>query len=218
MTPLNKGSKKFTHCNCHPVPVKADPRLLKRSIDLIPIENGTKFLVPLTHGFFATIDAEDVYLIEGITWQASKRRSNVAYAMCSGRYPDGTSTNILMHRYILGVHGCEGWETDHIDRNSLNNSRENLRWATRSQNNYNQRTKCNSQTGYKGVKFRPAKYVAYAHHKGKKIYGGEFDDIVDAARAHDRLVIKLHGEFAFLNFPLSDYIDNNEETDAESDG
>jgi len=43
--------------------------------------------------------------------------------------------------------------------------------------------------------------VARISHNGKRIFLGYFDDLEEAARAYDAAAIKLHGEFATLNFP-----------------
>lgn len=179
-----------------------------RDVTPIPVEAGSRYLIPLSHGYFAKVDAEDLHIVSEITWQSSiRKKTDVVYAICSGRFPDGKQTNILMHRLILGIAGKYDLDVDHIDRNALNNTRANLRLATRTQNNYNKRVMSTSKTGYKGVKFRPAKYLTYVHFDGKKIYGPECDDAVDAARERDRLAISLQGEYAYLNFPRSDYGD-----------
>jgi hypothetical protein len=48
---------------------------------------------------------------------------------------------------------------------------------------------------------KPQKWAAVIDHNKKKYYGGTFVDPKDAAIARDDLAIKLHGEFAVLNFP-----------------
>jgi hypothetical protein len=40
---------------------------------------------------------------------------------------------------------------DHIDGDILNNSLNNLRWATKAENAYNSKVQCNNSTGHRGV-------------------------------------------------------------------
>jgi hypothetical protein len=49
------------------------------------------------------------------------------------------------------------YEVDHIDQDSSNNSIENLRLSTRSQNAANMKLKASNTTGYKGVSWHKAR-------------------------------------------------------------
>jgi hypothetical protein len=101
-----------------------------------------------------------------------------------------------------------GLLVDHRNNISLDNRRDNLRLATRSQNNCNKLKSKNTSSRFIGVHFLKNinKWAAQIEHQGKKIWLGCFDNEIDAARAYDRAAIKYHGEFARLNFPREDYI------------
>ena len=64
---------------------------------------------------------------------------------------------LAMHRVILewelGDSIPEGLVVDHINRNKLDNRRENLRLVTRSENSYNSGMRKNNTSGYKGVDY-----------------------------------------------------------------
>lgn len=98
-------------------------------------------------------------------------------------------------------------DIDHIDQDPLNNQQENLRPATKSQNQANRGKSKNNTSGYKGVSWckRDKKWLAQIYVGGKSIYLGTFDDKIEAARTYDRAALKYFGEFAFTNFPRSDY-------------
>lgn len=100
---------------------------------------------------------------------------------------------------------------DHIDRNSLNNSRSNLRLATFSQNRANcekLRRKKEVSSAYRGVSWKKRMQVweAVTAKDGIRHFLGHFENEVEAARAYDRAVILLHGDFANPNFPKQEYV------------
>ena len=109
--------------------------------------------------------------------------------------------NIFMHRLILK--SPKGIGTDHINRNTLDNRRENLRFATQSQNNMNSLKHRDALTSrFKGVSWQKAreKWMAVIGIDGKYIFLGRFNSEEQAARAYDRAALKHFGEFARVNF------------------
>jgi endo-alpha-1,4-polygalactosaminidase (GH114 family) len=56
-------------------------------------------------------------------------------------------------------------------------------------------------SGYKGVYLDKVrnKWVASTKINNKKIFIGRYDNIKDAARAYNKVIKTLHGEFAILN-------------------
>lgn len=105
---------------------------------------------------------------------------------------------VLLHRWLLGV--PDDIEVDHIDRNGLNNRRENLRRATRAKNAAAIPPQPN-KTGYIGVRedqrgCRP-RFDALIQRR----LIGRFDTAREAAQARDSAAIEAYGEFAILNFP-----------------
>lgn len=90
---------------------------------------------------------------------------------------------------------------DHIDLNSFNNQKSNLREATHGQNMAN-RTKFKNKTSqYKGVswRIRTRKWISQIRYQGKDIYLGSFDDEKEAALAWNKAAVELHKEFAVIN-------------------
>lgn len=91
----------------------------------------------------------------------------------------------------------KGKEVDHIDNNSLNNNPDNLREATRSQNNQNRKISKNNTSGHKSViwckrskKWKVAIVLNYKYH-----YFGTYTNKEDAVKASIAARKKLHGEF-----------------------
>ncbi len=104
--------------------------------------------------------------------------------------------SVWMHRLIMNAQ--KGQMVDHKNRNRLDNRRENLRFATHSQNQANR--KVTSKHGFRGVHKEGGKWVARCSKDGVRSWTIH-DTIEEAARGYDILAKELHGEFAALNFP-----------------
>lgn len=99
-------------------------------------------------------------------------------------YRNGKKTCIQLSRFLLDA--STGIEVDHINHNTLDNRRCNLRLATRGQNEQNKHgVRSCSKTGVKNVGFskKMNKYQVTITLNGKKIHLGFFDDIRDAEKA-----------------------------------
>ena len=94
-------------------------------------------------------------------------------------------------------------EGDHINGDTRDNRRKNLRAATYSQNNWNSKIPKTNTSGYKGVSWREGvnKYIARIGINNKTYHIGSFCDPIEAARAYDDAARILFGEYAALNFP-----------------
>src|SRR5262249_39337652 len=124
------------------------------------------------------------------------------YAKRSGINSDGTH-GIRLHRFILNA--PPSVEVDHVNGDSLDNRRGNLRYSTRAQNNRNRgRTRAN-KSGFKGVSRQRGGggFRAQMTRDGVVYYLGKFSTAIDAALAYDAAARRLHGEFARTNFTES---------------
>jgi len=157
----------------------------------------------LNHGFHALVSVEDYERVSQIKWRArwikkELRYYAVAHLPGSGR----RGKSIMMHRFIVGA--APDQRVDHIDGDGLHNWRENLRSASNAQNIRNQRPHISGKitSKYKGVYRLPGgRYRAQIMCQYKKINLGTFADEREAARTYDLNALKLHGEFARVNFP-----------------
>lgn len=155
--------------------------------------------IPLGNGRVALVDDADYERVAAHRWHAarsSQKRENF-YAKCRiGR------RTTYMHRFILAA--PPGAEVDHRNRDGLDNRRENLRTATRSQNGAN-KTDPVGRSGFRGVvcidpaRRKPWRGSLVAN--GRRLTTAYFETARDAAVARDALARLHHGEFAILNFP-----------------
>ncbi|MGL5936547.1 MAG: HNH endonuclease [Cetobacterium sp.] len=91
---------------------------------------------------------------------------------------------------------------DHIDGNKLNNTRENLRIVTHTQNSMNRKSAGGSSSQYIGVYLSKSnnKWAAQINIKGKKTHLGSFTCEIEAAKARDISTKEHFGEYGRLNF------------------
>jgi hypothetical protein len=87
---------------------------------------------------------------------------------------------------------------DHRDGDCTNNRWNNLRRATRSQNNANRSRPRHNTSGYKGASRcrRSGKWLAHIGINGKIIFLGRFETPQEAHAAYLKAARKLFGEFA----------------------
>ena len=153
--------------------------------------------VPLTKGYEAVIDADDVYLVNGLNWRALIDR-NTVYAVCN--FLAGKKWKLVrLHRLIMGE--PNGLQVDHIDGNGLNNRKKgddgNLRVVTSQQNTHNQRIFKNNTSGFKGVSWyrQGNKWRSYIKINGVKKHLGYYDTPEAAYVAYCDASLRFHGEF-----------------------
>lgn len=108
--------------------------------------------------------------------------------------------NRNLGRLILNYFGK--LEIDHIDRNVLNNKRDNLRLVTRAQNLMHRgKNRKGGSSRYKGVIYRKDRetWKAEITVDGQTISGGHFKTEIEAARQANLLMQFNHKEFAVCN-------------------
>lgn len=134
---------------------------------------------------FAQIDPADYEWAIQWRWSLVSGHGATLYAVRRVYTPSEPVITLRMHREILGLPPSRYPEVDHRDGNGLNNRRENLRTATRTQNRQNLRSaNRNSRSGVRGVSLdaRRGKYKAQARLDGKVCWLG-YHDTIEAAEA-----------------------------------
>lgn len=86
---------------------------------------------------------------------------------------------------------------DHIDRNSLNDSLDNLRLATLSQNVFNSKRYSSHKNIHRGICYRKSrnKWEASLNVDKKKRYLGLFKSFEEAKKVYEENLIKYVGDF-----------------------
>jgi hypothetical protein len=153
------------------------------------------------YGIFKFIvDDEDFKYLNDIKWNLARHTDKHVYAQMS-RKIDGKDKYFYMHRILVGAK--PGQLVDHINRNTLDNRKSNLRICTGQENSMNRAKQ--TKLPFKGICMRDGAVYASIKARGKNYPLGRFCCMLSAAAAYDQEAIKLHGEFASLNFPRSVY-------------
>ena len=149
-------------------------------------------LIVLTRSQACKVDSADYEWLNQWKWCAIwNPLTQSFYAQRNFRKDDGNRSVIQMQRQILNPPA--GRLADHRNHDTLDNRRQNLRIATRSQNS------ANAKIVPAGVCLRShGKWQAQIAWRGKKIFLGHFDSSDEARSAYLEAANKLHGEFARL--------------------
>src|SRR5689334_17935724 len=109
-------------------------------------------------GYSTFVDDKDYYILSSKTWYVFKHR----YI----RRDEGRKV-LLLHRILVNC--PDDKIVDHIDGNTFNNCKSNLRICNTKQNNFNKKPYKNSSSKYKGV--------SWAKHINKWVAAIEIDGV-----------------------------------------
>jgi len=146
------------------------------------------------------IDGEDFDKIKNHTWCIKRKIGSNSYFIATTNIR-GRNGQYSIRMQDLLIDKKEGMFIDHINRNPLDNRKENLRLCTPGQNRMNSGKKINSKSQYKGVSFnkREKKYKSSITVNKKRIFLGYFKSEKAAAKAYNEAALRHHGDFACLN-------------------
>lgn len=160
--------------------------------------------ISLLRGEITIVDPDDYELLSSYRWVLHRRPDGYVRVI---RHEYGrTGQTIYMAREIMQHHLGrplgKGEFVDHINGDTLDNRKANLRLATRQQNAFNVRAnRSNNSSGYKGVTYFKSrnKWVAQITHNYKHITIGYYDTPEQARDAYNEKAVALFGEFARKN-------------------
>lgn len=159
--------------------------------------------IPLTKGRIAIVDDEDYDQLMKHSWYARVKQSGKAYAIRNIQV-NKHAKPMPMHVQLMTP--PDGMIVDHIDGNTLNNTRANLRIVTWKENCFNKRPqKTQLYSKFKGVTYHKADGYWWARitANSKTHSLGYFKTETEAAMAYDAASVEIHGEFGFKNFPAA---------------
>lgn len=174
-------------CGCHKLQRMFESFHKTNKYDLSG-EYGIGYAINTNNPFY--FDLQDYNIIKDYCWYENIHK--YGYHSLEARDYKNDSKLIRMH-YLFGMKGC-----DHIDRNPLNNRRNNLRFATSRENARNTSKKKSNTSGFIGVSYyKPGdKWRAYIETEDGFISLGYYFDIKDAVKARLKAEKKYFKDFA----------------------
>lgn len=150
--------------------------------------------LPTTRDQFALIDVEDAEFVEQWNWQATwASGSKTFYVKRFVQTPIGMETTALLHRELMPQ--APEW-VDHINGNTLDCRKANLRPASRTQNAWNRKRYVTNTSGFIGVTPRGHRFVARIRARGKFTYIGTFETAELAHAARVEAAMSIHEGFS----------------------
>ena len=150
--------------------------------------------ITLTKGKVAVVDDEDYEWLSKYKWCFN----GYGYAVRGRKKHEkvnGRRGVIFLHREVMKT--PTGMITDHINKNTLDNQKKNLRICTPSQNNQNMKVRKDSFSGERGIRYitdRPTlkkRWLARIQYNYKQINLGYYKTMKEAIAARKMAVEKL---------------------------
>ena len=152
---------------------------LRRSVIFSPVKR-----IKITKGKWVVVDNEDYESLVKFSWAFH----HMGYAVRG-------KPQVSMHRVIMNAK--PGQLVDHKNRNKLDNRKQNLRFCTPRENQYNSTPR---RKILKGIYWRESRkaWIVRVKKDGKRVFVGYFKSLSKAKVACKEAVKEFHGEFARL--------------------
>jgi hypothetical protein len=153
-----------------------------------------------SEGYIMLVSKQDINNVMNYKWYLSKSGYPGTYGSIHAD-EENWGAPYPMHRFLY-PETPKGYVVDHINRNRLDNRRENLRIITAKQNSFNRKKPKNSKNTYKGVrKLANNKFKAVISKDGKTYSLKDCNSEKEAALLYDMMAEQLFGVYAGKNFP-----------------
>lgn len=156
----------------------------------------------LTKGYYTLLDDEDYLLIKTkyseykpISWFDKRNPTYTRAALYKHNVETKTSIYIQIPRLIMNA--PKGKVVDHIDRNTLDNRKQNLRVCGFSENIRNCKMRKNNTSGYRGAAFnkRTKKWHSSVMINYKSIYLGQYNTAKEASSAYKNFIKEKYSNY-----------------------
>lgn len=146
------------------------------------------------------IDDDDFKNVSEYGWFLKyDKKMDCYYCQTNSKSVNGNRYTIAMHRFIMGLEKGDKRVVDHINHDTLDNRKSNLRVCTQSQNCMNRILKRSPTYGLVGVRFveknKNKPWRAVLKIKQKAVVVGSYTTKEEAHEAYQKASSQLFGEF-----------------------
>lgn len=136
------------------------------------------------------VDLDDFWKVKDICWHVDLNGYVIGWT---------NGKDVGLHRFITNC--PDSMDVDHINHDTTDNRKKNLRIATRSQNMMNRGLQDNNTSGVTGVYWNKGrkKWEVQIGVNSKTIFLGHFTNFDDAVKARKEAENKYFGEFSYDN-------------------
>lgn len=178
---FNHKEKKREYCsmNCYRKSQKNNLIEIKENYAEIII-NSAKYGIQKV-----LIDKEDISKVSKFQWSITKSKRNKFYIFTNlyNQYPK----KLYLHRLIINC--PENMVVDHINHNTFDNRKSNLKICTIAENNNNLSLSKANKSGYRHISFDKNNDKFYLSIKG--IFYGRFETIEEALRKKEEILCRV---------------------------
>lgn len=176
-------------CGCLSKDILIERNKKNKKFNTYDMSNDYGILWNEEHTCCFKFDKEDYDKIKDIYWNDHK---GYAYG---GNFEN---THLAMHRYLMNIND-PNYDVDHINHDTRDNRKNNLRIVTHQQNLFNMKLRKDNTSGIIGVCFNNDKWTSYICYNGKTINLGQFSNKEDAINARKIAEEEYFGEFSYSN-------------------
>jgi len=156
--------------------------------------------IDLTQGQKAIVDDEDFEKLNRYKWHVLWNKDTKSFYAMRSIYNGKEWKTTLMARIIMNA--SPDRQVDHINHDTLDNRKSNLRLVNYQQNQFNQMSHNKNKTSqYKGVSYDRTmhKWRTRICKDGVRYFLGRFKNEKKAAMAYNEAARRMFGEYAHIN-------------------
>ena len=150
------------------------------------------------------VDDRDYYEYKLFEFPWTRRWSTTTKSYSAGAFIRDKASNkliwISLSRLIMNLNKNDKRQVDHINHDTLDNRRQNLRVVTLQENQFNKKTYRNNSSGFPGIYFHKActnrPWYAYLSAGNKRVFKGCYSTFEEAKEARIAAEQQYFGAFA----------------------